>query len=56
MLLPKTSPSLPEPAHLDDGFFVDCHRASYGHFPESVADEDLPVAQSARAEWVQARR
>lgn len=51
---PSSLPSLPSPVVL--GGFVDCHRGSYGHFPETVADEDSPIEQPQRSEWVQARR
>ncbi|EKM55491.1 uncharacterized protein PHACADRAFT_256146 [Phanerochaete carnosa HHB-10118-sp] len=51
----KASPSLPRPSNLNGGF-IDCHRASYGYFPDEVADEDQPIAQPKRCEWVQAHR
>jgi hypothetical protein len=51
----------PPPPKLDlrdstsfNGGFLDCHRASYGFFPDSVPDQDKPIAQTRMNEWVQA--
>lgn len=52
---PPPKPNLPEPANLNGGF-LDCHRASYGFFPEEVDDQDKPIQQSRMSQWVQARR
>ncbi|GJE95204.1 hypothetical protein PsYK624_113850 [Phanerochaete sordida] len=55
----RTSPS-PLPAFVDsplpEGGFVDCFRGSYGYFPEAVVDEDSPIEQPRRSEWVRALR
>ncbi|KAI0341787.1 hypothetical protein BDW22DRAFT_275489 [Trametopsis cervina] len=59
---PPPKPSLPLPDHLssnsfmNDSGFVDCHRASYGHFPHEVEDIDLPIARTHMKEWVKADR
>ena len=53
VLPPK--PSLPVPRDLDGGF-LGFHRKSYGLFPDSVPDQDKPIAQPRRSEWVTARR
>lgn len=52
---PKVGLDLPSEERLR-GVFLDCHRASYGFFPESVADEDKPISQARLSEWVRARR
>ncbi|KAI0686734.1 hypothetical protein BC835DRAFT_440318 [Cytidiella melzeri] len=52
---PPPKPSLPVPDNLNGGF-IDCHRASYGHFPNDVDDMDLPIARTHMREWVKAER
>lgn len=52
---PPPKPSLPIPSNLNGGF-IDCHRTSYGHFPDDVTDHDLPIAQTRLSEWVRAER
>jgi len=52
---PPPKPELPVPENLNGGF-IDCHRASYGHFPEDVPDIDLPIARTHMTEWVKAER
>lgn len=52
---PLPKPNLPEPANLNGGF-LDCHRASYGLFPEGVDDANVPIQQPRLSQWLQARR
>lgn len=52
---PPAKPNLPEPANLNGGF-LDCHRTSYGFFPEAVDDADKPIRQPRMSQWVQARQ
>ena len=52
---PPPKPNLPEPSNLNGGF-LDCHRTSYGFFPDRVEDVDKPIRQTRMSEWVQARR
>lgn len=52
---PPPKPELPVPKNLNGGF-IDCHRGSYGQFPDNVADHDLPIARTHLTEWVKAER
>ncbi|KAI0810899.1 hypothetical protein BC629DRAFT_1436876 [Irpex lacteus] len=42
--------------HTLHGSFVDCHRSSYGHFPNDVQDVDLPIARTHMRDWITAER
>ena len=56
---PPTPPpkmEFPVPLHREHGSFVDCHRSSYGRFPQDVGDVDLPIARTHMKEWVTAER